>query len=64
MGDMMRNVVYTSDRVDVVRCRDCQNWKREWEANGVAHFCPMMDYYSEPNFFCADGKRRNEDGKH
>lgn len=48
----MNNVVKTSDRVDVIRCREC--WKLGFDN------CPMEDYWdSHPadyDFYCAAGE--------
>ena len=71
MDVVMKNVVYTSERADVVRCRDCVYGCLSKNARGEDKvFCENpdfegMDYLvNEPDWYCADGKRRNEDGKH
>lgn len=46
------------DRVDVVRCRDC-----EYKRRGVC-VLTLAGQYNGDDWFCADGKRRDEDGKH
>lgn len=44
---------------ELVMCRNCKHWERDWETVGDKRFCPLIDYFSEPEFFCADGKRRD-----
>lgn len=41
---------------DIVRCKDCKLYKD--------YCCTNFDFtwYREPNWFCADGKRRTDDG--
>ena len=46
------------DAVEVVRCKDCENWQREWETAGGGHYCAMIDLTTEQSFFCADGERQ------
>jgi len=57
----MKNVVKTSDRVDVVRCRDCKYYEGEnalvlfpckLNGSGCAH---------KPDWFCADGERKEDE---
>ena len=58
MEAVMKNVVYTSERVDVVRCRDCEYKRR----GGCV--LTLDGKYNGDDWFCADGKRRNEYGEH
>lgn len=53
----MDRVVKVSDRVDVVRCRDCANWYKGHCAHGV---CATEE--TDGDFYCADGERRESDG--
>ena len=61
---MMRNVVYASDRVDVVRCGDCR-WGKPYgkligcENENCGHSPASL---VDADWFCADGERRDEDG--
>lgn len=48
---------------ELVMCRHCRHWDVDWEIVGDKHFCPVMDHCTEPEFFCADGKRRDERGE-
>lgn len=57
---------------EIVRCRECKFWEKKEDSslgycNAVKH-CHFSDHleiqiYSryEPDFFCADGKRRDKD---
>ena len=40
----------TADVVEVVRCKDCENWD--------APYCAVLDDAFDENFFCALGERR------
>lgn len=58
----------TVDAVEVVRCKDCQYWRQEVDTH--THWVCTQHSFNErlmhttPDFFCADGKRmeNNEDG--
>ena len=61
----MTNVEYTSDRVNVVRCKDCTSWEADWKPNNAQdgeHFCPMVSLVTRGDWFCADGERRDGGG--
>ena len=64
MGGGMKNVVYTSERVDVVRCGQCK-WDKPY---GKLIGCDNENCGHSPaslvdvDWFCADGERRNDDG--
>ena len=61
----MTSVEYTSDRVNVVRCKNCKYWEADWKPNNVqdgVHFCPMVSLVRREDWFCADGERRDDDG--
>lgn len=65
----MTNVEYTSDRVNVVRCRDCKH--RPTYTGFVITFpdecCPCQcddawyNWYPGDDWFCANGERRDDD---
>ena len=44
---------------ELVMCRNCKHWEMDWETVGDKRFCPLIDYFSGPEFFCADGERRD-----
>ena len=61
----MLNVEYTSDRVNVVRYRDCKHAKLTYRNE-----CKYCDFWQEDgnealyldgDFFCAAGERRDEE---
>lgn len=48
----------------VVRCKDCKHWETEWSPNYAQfgeHFCPFIGINTAPDWFCADGERREVD---
>lgn len=53
----------TADVVEVVRCKDCENWQIEWLTSckdDNYHYCAVIDNTCEADFFCALGERRKE----
>ena len=47
-----------SDRVKVVRCRNCRFWEPENAEEGDAYgYCKNNCQKSDMNWFCADGER-------
>ena len=48
------------DAVEVVRCKDCKDWDKNWESRTEFHYCPMIDGSTSGDFFCADGERRDD----
>lgn len=52
----MENVVYASERVDVVRCKDCRY-------RGSNAICVKLWVGTKDSFYCAFGERRDEDGE-
>lgn len=63
-----KEIVYdapTIDAVEVVRCKDCENWDTEWQpvlckSNRVVHYCPILDRVTAEDMFCAYGERKSE----
>ena len=55
------------DMVRVVRCKDCKYWRREVTATEhwvcAHHSFNERKMYTTPDFYCADGERRGDDGK-
>ena len=48
------------DAIEVVRCKSCRFYA---PVPGFEHgdpYCPKIGIYPEPNFFCRDGKRRDD----
>lgn len=54
--------VYTSDHIDVVRCKDCEHCRLL--NDGISFECMELEmdfyapHYSAATYYCADGKRR------
>lgn len=48
------------DAVSVVSCKDCKNWDTDWQTIEGCHYCSMVDFQTEGEWFCADGERREE----
>ena len=42
----------------VVRCKDCKFYKN---VSGTSKWIPCIEKITEPNWFCADGERRDAD---
>ena len=61
------NFIPAADVVPVVRCIDCKHWHRSLSDDGKIEFFNFS--YCEkgrhgfPNFFCADGERKDGDGE-
>lgn len=55
------------EKLQVVMCRDCENWDTDWVPNCTAmeneHFCPMVGKVTGADWFCADGEKRKEGDK-
>lgn len=60
----MTNVEYTSDRVNVVRCKNCTAWETDWKPNHSLddeRFCPMVGIVTSKDWFCAYGERKEDE---
>lgn len=64
------NVEYTSDRVNVIRCRDCKYYDRRcFTCENDVLLIKIDDCGCHPPFrvdddwFCADGERRDSDDR-
>lgn len=53
----------TIDAVPVVRCKDCIYWDKRHteECDNLDSVC-FHNGWCKPNWFCADGKRRDDEG--
>ena len=50
------------DAVEVVRCKNCDNFQTDWEtafANG-RHYCAIIDSIMPPDGFCSYGERKTD----
>lgn len=56
-----------ADVVPVVRCIDCKHWHRSLSDDGKIEFFNFSycekGLHGFPNFFCADGERKDGDGQ-
>jgi hypothetical protein len=45
---------------EIIRCKDCINWQREWEPAGDpgTHFCYMVDGFRDGDWYCADAEKK------
>lgn len=48
----------TVDAVPVVRCKDCSYWDTTYSCNEV-HKCVIHQEWFKPNYYCAEGERRD-----
>lgn len=45
----------------IVHCKDCQSWKQPYELNPQnIKKCIYLDRYTNANFYCAFGEKKNE----
>ena len=52
----------SADVVEVVRCRECENWDTEWKPNHAEegqYFCPILGQVTDTDFYCGCGKRKD-----
>lgn len=52
-GKIILSHIPTADVVEVVRCRDCENWDDP--------YCCVLDDAFDEKFFCALGERRKNE---
>ena len=51
----------TADVVEVVRCKDCENWDKNWISSTFtenAHHCVVLNNVFDGDFYCAYGHKR------
>lgn len=50
-----------ADVVQVVRCKDCENWQADWNPSiPDRHYCAVMDSMMKADDFCSYGERKDE----
>lgn len=62
--ERFNEITPTADVVEVVRCKECENWDTDWITSTFrpnAHYCVVLDNVFDGDFFCACGERRFED---
>lgn len=56
-----KEYVPAADVVEVVRCKDCENWQTDWNPSiPDRHYCAVIDSMMKANDFCSYGERREE----
>lgn len=51
------------EQPEIVRCQDCKNWVGNGtDPSKLPYWLPCKGLMREPDYFCADGKRRDDDG--
>lgn len=53
LGEFEERIKPLTDVEHVVRCKDCE-YRREW-------FCELDGHCHSPNFYCANGRRKDGD---
>ena len=43
---------------EIIRCKDCAYWQREWSDERDYHYCTMEDDRTYREFYCANAERR------
>lgn len=46
--------------IEIVRCKDCEYWDTSWTEDSTG-FCGNVDGRTTPDFFCADGERKESE---
>lgn len=55
--------VPTAEVVEVVRCKDCEDWQDDWIpscGDNGSHYCATMDSVMKPTDFCSYAERRED----
>lgn len=49
------------DIEEVVRCKDCKDWTT-WNdpTETQSNYCPILDYWTKGEFYCAHGERKDD----
>ena len=53
----------TIDAVEVVRCKDCEHWKKYADHSPFIGTCKIAGYFVGENGYCVYGKRRESYGE-
>ena len=49
------------DERELVMCKNCKWWDKGQTMDGVKGLCFITGCCEKPNFYCADGERRDDD---
>ena len=68
LANAIRRYMTPERLIDVVRCRECQNWETDWEPSpfnpdNPQHYCAVNDLFPNVDWFCKDGQRRKDGDK-
>lgn len=48
--------------VEIITCKDCKHWVKDLTSrvpdDKEYHFCPMIDFNTSEDYYCADAERR------
>ena len=55
------NDMPTIDAAPVVRCTDCMHSYGAYLCGGYCTYCDYLDCVVQPDFYCADGKRKEDE---
>lgn len=63
--DVTRLLSLAVDAVEVVRCKECDNWENDWEPIALdpqnpKYLCILCDIFTAGDWFCSRGQRREE----
>ena len=62
--EFLNGVIYMAERIeeaptiDIVRCKDCKYWEMR---NSPRGWCVVHQGYVSPQYFCADGERKESE---
>ena len=65
-ADVMIEDASDADVVEVVRCEKCKHWRKnisDVETCRINREIDGSERETRPDFFCGDGKRRDDDGE-
>lgn len=53
---------YAKAKREIVRCGECKYWQNDWKPeNHNGHYCELNDIFKGGDWYCADGKRKEND---
>lgn len=56
------NVNVVLEKTELVKCKNCKHWEADWTPESHSgHYCPQIDVFSEAEFFCADGEKKEDE---
>lgn len=55
---MMNGCMTDADKVEIIRCKNCQWWDRRINKKSENHRCFSLGRWTSPEWYCADGERK------